>query len=158
MALAREYPVKFSEALRPDHIHLRQTETDPLSARDRLLASLLHDPRVTDAARFETAVLNRAAEPLFEGDSGIWICHGRTDAVSSLILGISCHSPGLVFPEGSVPLLIVAGIPDASNQHYLQLIGSLVRIFRTPDSLALLLASPTPSDLIETLDDFRNVV
>jgi mannitol/fructose-specific phosphotransferase system IIA component (Ntr-type) len=149
--------MKFSDSLRPEHVLLGQSETDPPEALRQLLRMLGQDGRVTHAEDFRESVLARAAEPVFDEGVGLWICHGRTNSVSSLVLGASVHAPGLEFPEwpGAVVLLVVAGIPAAFSQDYLQLIGSLVRIFRNPESRAVLLAASTAEDFLTTLDERR---
>lgn len=149
--------MKFADFLHPEHVRLRQAGDDPWAARDALLDLLTGDPRLTDPAQLRNSIQERNAGPLFDGETGLWICHGRTNAVTSLLLGLSTHDPGLVFPDapGRVVLLLVAGIPSAFDQQYLQLIGGLVRLFRTPAAWTELWEASTSGEFIEQLDELR---
>lgn len=152
--------MKFSEALQPAHVFLRQSFGNATTARNQLLTVLASDPRCTNRELFVQSVVQRDAEPIFSGQHGLWICHGRTDAVGALLLGAASYQPGLSAAgwEAPVDLLVVAGIPAAFNHQYLQLVGALVRIFRTPECLDQLLAATTPGDFIGTLEESRNLL
>lgn len=122
-------------------------------AIENVLTRLAGDPDVHNFEDLKTAIQKSEAPILCENGAGLLIAHGRTESVSRLVLAAGrCLEP-LVLPGIDAPLrlVFVAGIPAAFNSEYLRIVGAIVRICKSPNDLAHLLASSTPPEFLKFL-------
>lgn len=142
-----------SEILQPEHVNISLAASDKDSAVLAVLARLNGDGRVKDFELLQQKVMERNASCIVENGCGICIAHGRTEAVSSLILAAGRLPDGIACSEIEAPLrlVFVAGIPSAFNSEYLRIVGAIARICRDKHQLERLLAAKTPVYFIELL-------
>ena len=143
-----------SEILEPAHVNISLAASDKDSAVLSVLARLNGDEQVKDFELLQRKVMERNASCIAENGCGICIAHGRTEAVSSLIMaagrlseeGIACSET-----DGPLRLVFVAGIPAAFNSEYLRIVGAIARICRDRHQLERLLAAKTAAHFVELL-------
>ena len=142
-----------SEILLPAQINLALAARDQAGGVDEVLSKLNGDPRVQDWSALMQSVTERNAPALSCNSCGICIAHGRTNAVSSLVMAAGRSSKGLASPEvrDKVRLVFVAGIPSAFDSEYLRIVGAIARLCRDKSLLDKLLAAQDPGDFIKLL-------
>lgn len=145
--------ISISEILIPSHVNLALTAKDQAGGVDEVLSKLNGDPRVQDWGALVSAITERNAPALTCGKCGVCIAHGRTNAVSSLVMAAGRSSAGLVSPEVSEPvrLVFVAGIPSAFHSEYLRVVGAIARLCGNPTLLDKLLSIQDPGEFIGLL-------
>ena len=143
----------FGEILQPEHVLMSLSAEDKAGAIEAVLTKLNGDARVKDFEVLHQAVLERNAPSIEENGCGICIAHGRTEAVSALVLAAGRLSTGLPTPEISSPLrlVFVAGIPGAFTADYLRIVGAIARICRDKHQLERLLAAKTATHFVDLL-------
>lgn len=140
------------DILQPDHVNLALAAETQLEAVEEVLSKLNGDARVRDFAVLRDAVLVRNAPAIEENGCGICLAHGRTEAISSIVMAAGRSLGGI--PNGTnepVRLVFVAGIPGAFNAEYLRIVGAIARICRDRHQLDRLLAAKTPEEFIGLL-------
>lgn len=145
--------ISIPEVLLPVSVNLELAARDQAGGVDEVLSKLNGDPRVQDWAALVQVVTERNSPALACNECGVCIAHGRTDAVSSLVMAAGRSTAGLVSPEveGRVSLVFVAGIPSAFNSEYLRIVGAIVRICRDRALLKKLLATNDPAAFVGIL-------
>lgn len=140
------------DILQPDHVNLALAAETQIDAVEAVLSKLNGDPRVRDFAVLHAAVLDRNASAIAENGCGICLAHGRTEAISSIVMAAGRSPEGI--PNGTnapVRLVFVAGIPGAFNSEYLRIVGAIARICRDKHQLDRLLAAKTSEEFIALL-------
>lgn len=142
-----------SEILEHRHVRLQLEAKSEPDAVMEILASLDGDRRVKDFSAFSDAVNARNAAGIIENGCGICIAHGRTEAVSSLVMAAGRSAAGVPRREGDgeVKLFFVVGIPSAFSSEYLRIVGAIARICRDRRQLDRLLAAKTSRNFVELL-------
>lgn len=145
--------ISIREILEADHVNLAIASTTQAAAVEEVLAKLNGDDRVTDWPTLHAAVVERAAPALDAGSAGICIAHGRTNAVSGLVMAVGRSASGVKSPQISKPvrLIFVAGIPTAFDSEYLRVVGVIARLCRDKETMGRLLAAPTAAEFIDLL-------
>ena len=143
--------ITISDILRPEHVLLDLTpgtSSDPVWDVAMLLKN---DDRVQNWSRFYEGLKTSTIKA---GD-GVEICipHARTKSVGSMVMGAG-RATGAGQPSGSPEItryIFVIGIPLALASDYLRIIGSLARIFKSPETEGSLRAASTPAQFIAFL-------
>ncbi|MEI6073656.1 MAG: PTS sugar transporter subunit IIA [Verrucomicrobiae bacterium] len=145
--------IPISDILLPAQINLALTAADQAGGVDQVLSGLNGDSRVLNWGALVQAVTERNAPALACHDCGICIAHGRTNAVSSLVMAAGRSAKGLVSPEvpEKVRLVFVAGIPSAFNSEYLRVVGAIARLCRDKSLLNRLLTIQDPAGFVRLL-------
>ncbi|MEI6279349.1 MAG: PTS sugar transporter subunit IIA [Verrucomicrobiae bacterium] len=145
--------IPISDILLPAQIHLSLTADNQADGVDQVLSGLNGDSRVQDWGALARAVTERKAPALSCNDCGVCIAHGRTNAVSSLVMAAGRSTKGLVSPEvpEKVRLIFVAGIPSAFDSEYLRIVGAIVRLCRDKRLLRQLLGVQNPEEFVNLL-------
>lgn len=145
--------IPISEILLPAQVNLSLAARDQAGGVDEVLSKLNGDPRVQDWPALVRAVTQRAAPALACNSCGICIAHGRTNAVSSLVMAAGRSPNGLSSPEvrDKVRLVFVAGIPSAFDSEYLRIVGAIARLCRDKTLLQKLLAAPDAEEFTALL-------
>lgn len=136
--------IPISEILLPEQVNLSLAARDQADGVEEVLSKLNGDPRVQDWPGLVQAVTQRNAPALTCHDCGICIAHGRTNAVSSLVMAAGRSPSGLASPDvrEKIRLVFVAGIPSAFDSEYLRIVGAIARLCRDQALLQRLLAAP----------------
>ncbi len=139
--------------LLPADVNLALRAGDKAAAIEEILGQVRGDARVGNWERLRAAVIERDAPAIEQGGRGICIAHGRTDAVSGLIVAAGRSAAGVVSPgtDLRMHLIFVAGIPSAMNSEYLRLVGAIARVCREPEQMNELLAAPDGKAFVELL-------
>ncbi len=143
--------ISIPDILSSDNIHLSLASKTKSAAIQEVLSLLRSDPRVLDFETLEEAIEKRSISTISMPSAGICIAHGRTNAVSALVLAAGRSDAGIVCCETPEPihLFFVAGIPTAFDSEYLRIVGALVRACHNADTLHFLLKT---KDHIEFLN------
>jgi PTS system fructose-specific IIC component len=141
------------EILFPADVNLGLRAGDKSAALEEILGQVRGDARVGNWERLRAAVVERDAPAIDAGGCGICIAHGRTDAVTELVVAAGRSEAGVVFPgsEAPVRLIFVAGIPSAMNSEYLRLVGAIARVCCDPGRLRELLEAEDGEAFVECL-------
>ncbi len=144
-----------SELLPVHQVDIALHATTKAIAVDQVLARLKGNSNVKDFNALKAAIETRDAAVIFEDGLGLLIAHGRTEAVSRIVLAAGRCSPPLQLPnaEGPVHLVFVAGIPAAFSTEYLRVVGAIVRCCKDPESLPALLSAHSASDFVQLLGE-----
>jgi mannitol/fructose-specific phosphotransferase system IIA component (Ntr-type) len=144
-----------SELLPVHQVDIALHATTKADAVDQILARLAGNSCVKDFAALKAAIQIRDASVIFEDGLGLLIAHGRTEAVSRIVLAAGRCSPPLLIPEaeGMVQLVFVAGIPAAFSTEYLRVVGAIVRCCKDPEGLPALLDAPSATDFVQRLGE-----
>lgn len=142
-----------ADVLQPEHVVLALAAHDPAGSIEEVLARLEGDERVKNFAALREAVLSQPAPAISENGCGICVAHGRTEAVTSLLMSVGRSAGGIVFPKLTDPvrLVFVAGIPGAFTSEYLRIVGAIVRICRDRRQLDRLLTIKEPERFVSLL-------
>lgn len=145
--------ISLEEALLPGHINLSLVADNKSAAIREVVGTLRGDSRVENWNELEKSILERNAPAVVSGGCGICIAHGRTSAVSSIVMAAGRSEKGISFSEIEVPvrLIFVAGIPVALSSEYLRLVGAIARICRDEVALHKLLALKDPQKFVDFL-------
>jgi mannitol/fructose-specific phosphotransferase system IIA component (Ntr-type) len=145
-----------TQILRPEHVNLSLQAADQAAAVEELLFPLRGDIHILNWDAFRDSVFERNA-PAVSGsnDCGIIIAHGRTNAVSSLVMAAGRSPNGFSSPDipEKVRLVFVAGIPSALNNEYLRIVGTIARFCSKPALLEQLLSAKSAHDFLEILQE-----
>lgn len=141
------------EILHPGDVALDLRARDKAAAIEEVLGQVRGDDRVTNWERLRAAVIERDAPAMEQNGIAICIAHGRTDAVTGLVVAAGRSAEGLPFPEVASPvrLVFVAGIPSTMSSEYLRLVGAIVRVCREPTPLRELLEAEDGEAFVERL-------
>jgi mannitol/fructose-specific phosphotransferase system IIA component (Ntr-type) len=151
--------ISISEILLPEHINLRLDAADTRRAVEELLFPLRGDIRIADWDALRAAILERDAPAIPAGpDCAILIAHGRTNAVTSLVMAAGRSENGFAAEgiDGKIRLVFVVGIPVALNQDYLRVVGTIARLCGKPGHFEKLLAAAKATDFLQLLLDWEN--
>ena len=144
-----------SELLPVHQVDIALSATTKAAAVDQVLTKLKGNSSVKDFSALKAAIEIRNASVIFEDGLGLLIAHGRTEAVSRIVLAAGRCSPPLQLPEaeGPVHLVFVAGIPAAFSTEYLRVVGAIVRCCKDPEGLPALLATDSASEFVQLLGE-----
>lgn len=142
-----------AEILEPRHVNLVLPATNRADAIEQVMAKLNGDPRVNDFSVMREVVLAHEIPAIAEDGHGICIAHGRTDAVSTLVMSAGRTVQDIACPEIDSPvrLFFVIGIPIAFNSEYLRLVGAIARICRDHRQIEKLLQTKDPAQFVAML-------
>ena len=150
----------FSQVLRAGQIDLRLEAATRAEAVESLLGLLRGDSRILSTEAFEKAVRSRGTPAICSHRFGLCIAHGRTDAVSGLVMAAArlAHPLPMNPDEGNglLRLVFVAGIPSALNTEYLRVVGAIARICGDPETADRLLGTKEPVRFVEILESGLN--
>jgi len=145
--------MQLEDILKPNDVHLALASSDCTTAVEEVLAQLNGDERVGDWEALRNAVTGHDPAILTSEDCGICIAHGRTQALSGLVVAVGRSEKGLpnANSEPTTRLVFVAGIPATMNAQYLAVVGAIARVCSNKRSLSRLLTAKSPTDFIDTL-------
>jgi len=144
-----------SDSLLTKDIHSQLKANDHRDALEELLSPLRSDSRVRDWTQLRSSLLaDFPNEHFAESPSTLFLHHGRTESVSSLVLALGRSKEGLALPgqEHRVHLVIAAAIPEELNNEYLRILGAISRICREPSTLSGLLEAKGQSEILTLLE------
>ena len=144
-----------ADSLLTKDIHTQLKAGDHRDALEEILSPLRSDPRILDWEKLRSAILEDFPNAAFmETPSTMFLHHGRTKSVSSLVLAVGRSKVGLPFPgqEHRLHLVFVAAIPEALNNEYLRILGAISRVCREPSTLAELLAATDQAGFLLLLE------
>lgn len=144
-----------STSLLPKDILLRLRATDHRDALEELLTSLRSDPRVKDWEKLRTALVANAESETFKECPGtLFLHHGRTDSVSTLVLAAGRSDAGFASSvDGKkTNLIFLAAIPRAMNNEYLRILGAISRVCREEETLKSLLHAEKSDSFLAVLE------
>jgi mannitol/fructose-specific phosphotransferase system IIA component (Ntr-type) len=131
-----------STSLLPKDVLLQLRATDHRDALEEVLSSLRSDHRVKDWEKLRASLLVNSENETFKECPGtLFLHHGRTESVSSLVLAVGRSAAGFSQNlEGEkTRLLFIAAIPEAMNNEYLRILGAISRVCREKETLKMLL-------------------
>lgn len=145
--------MRLDEILRPSDVTLALRAGDKAAAVEEVLASVRGDARVRNWETLRAAILKRDAPAIAGDQRGICIAHGRTDAVTELVIAVGRSERGVRFPEIAPPvhLVFVAGIPSTMDSEYLRIVGAIARVCRQPSQFDELLAAADGEAFVRAL-------
>lgn len=145
--------IPISDILAAPHVNLALASHQQEEGISEVLSKLNGDPRVVDWNNLTAAITSRNAPAISCGPCGLVIAHGRTDAVSSLLMAAGRSTPGLASPDikEKVRLVFVAGIPAAFHSEYLRVVGAIARLCKDSSLLEKLLTVEDPQEFIALL-------
>ena len=136
-------------------IQLQLRATDHRDALEEVLFTLRSDHRVKDWAKLRASILSDSHPENFRECPGtMFLHHGRTESVSSLVLAVGRSATGLALGLGvaSPRLIFVAAIPEAMNTEYLRILGAISRLCREEKSLDSLLHAENSESFLTALE------
>ena len=146
--------ITVADLLRPDHVALEMSATDPKSAIEEVAGLLKSVPAVLDFQALLKGV--HASSPcLPEPGGGFALCipHTRGECVSEMVMSVGRSGAGVVFPNVELPVryIFCIAVPRALAADYLRIVGLLARVFKDRTAEAELRAAAAGSDFIELL-------
>jgi PTS system fructose-specific IIC component len=144
-----------SSSLLPKDIQLNLKATDHRDALEEVLSTLRSDGRVRDWEKLRSALLvNSQNESFNESPGTLFLHHGRTESVSSLVLAVGRSKEGFTQTTQTekTHLLFVAAIPEAMNNEYLRILGAISRVCREKASLTTLLTAENSAEFLAALE------
>ncbi len=144
-----------SSSLRCTDIHLKLRATDHRDGLEELLSGLRSDTRVKDWEKLRTALLSNSSNEIFKECPGtLFLHHGRTESVTSLVLAAGRSTTGFSTESGEnkTHLIFLAAIPETMNNEYLRILGAISRVCREEATLKLLLEATTCEDFLSALE------
>lgn len=147
--------IAIPDILRPRHVNLALAARDKESAITEVLSRLNGDERIRSFQSLTEAINARNAPALAEDGVAICLAHGRTESVSSLIMGAGRSPDGIICPEVGPPvrLVFVAGIPGAFSSEYLRIVGAIARVCRIPALVNRLIVAKTGEEFVTLLGE-----
>lgn len=131
-----------STSLLAKDIHLQLRATDHRDALEEVLSSLRSDHRVKDWKKLRASLIATSQSETFKECPGaLFLHHGRTESVSTLVLAVGRSEAGFNPSQGEkkTQLLFVAAIPAAMSNEYLRILGAISRVCREDETLQSLL-------------------
>ena len=144
-----------STSLLQKDILLQLRATDHRDALEEVLASLRSDHRVRDWEKLRAALHANAENDTFKECPGtLFLHHGRTESVSTLVLAVGRSEAGFAqTPDGKkTRLIFLAAIPEEMNNEYLRILGAISRVCREEETLKLLLTAENGNDFLAALE------
>ena len=132
-----------TDSLLNKDIRLRLKATDPRDALEEILSHLRSDHRVLDWDKLRGCLIaNAQSETFKECPGAMFLHHGRTESVSTLVLAAGRSETGFsTLPAAKkTHLVFVAAIPKAMNNEYLRILGAISRLCREEECVKALLA------------------
>lgn len=120
---------------------------------------LHHDSRIINWEQFSQAILEQSSFPLcIDEKKSVVIYHTRTNAVQDLVMAVGRSSDGIFFKGHTNPisLIFVIGIPNALNNEYLRMMGTIARLCKDSSLLKKLLSSKTTEEFMTLLTQENN--
>lgn len=141
------------DVLKPDDVHLSLSAQTKDAAVEEVLAKLNGDARVKEWETLRTIVLSHPSAALANRGWGICISHGRTSAVTELVVAAGRSDQGVSDPQNAEPvrLVFVAGIPTTMSSEYLRVVGAIARVCRNERDFEQLLRAKTGEAFVELL-------
>ena len=144
-----------SDSLLAKDIQLQLRASDPRDALEEVLSHLRSDHRVRDWEKLRDSLLSNAKSETFKECPGaMFLHHGRTESVSTLVLAVGRSATGFT-TSGSgkkTHLIFVAAIPEAMNSEYLRILGAISRICREEECLQGLLNAENGEQFLSLLE------
>ena len=144
-----------SDSLLLTDIHPELRSTDHRDALEEILSPLRADDRVRDWEKLRGALISNAPNGNFDASpQTMFLHHGRTESVGSLVLAMGRSRTGFGIPvEGeSIRLIFLAAIPVEMTNEYLRILGAIARVCSEPESMEQLLAAPDAPSILRVLE------
>lgn len=148
-----------ADSLLPKDIRLAVRSSDQHGALEEMLSRLRGDDRVRDWEKLRGSLLDasllESSLNHFRGVPGtMFLHHGRTESVSSLLLCAARSPAGIVMPghPDKIHLLFLAAIPTALDNEYLRILGAIARVCRDSDLHGQLLQAADESSFLAILE------
>ena len=144
-----------TSSLLPKDIQLQLKATDHRDALEEVLSTLRSDHRIKDWERLRTSLLaNSQSETFKECPGALFLHHGRTESVSSLVLAVGRSTAGFTSNPGGekTHLVFLAAIPEAMNNEYLRILGAISRVCREEETLHTLLEVQKREEFVAVLE------
>jgi mannitol/fructose-specific phosphotransferase system IIA component (Ntr-type) len=145
--------ITIADILWPQHVSLEIKTSNHAEAVWEVASLLKADERVKDWEGFFSSLQGQDTCIPVGPKSGICIPHGRTDAVSKMVMSVGCLNPGTKASgkDEKVHFIFVIGVPVALTSDYLRIVGALVRIFKETKNQKLLRGLTSPDDFLAKL-------
>jgi len=144
-----------SSSLLPKDIHLHLKGSNHGDVLEELIFPLRSDPRVGNWEKLRASLVASSTKEIFrECPSAMFLHHGRTESVTSLVLAAGRSDFGFISPfqDERIRLVFVAAIPDALNNEYLRILGAISRVCREEEGLSKLLNASDQGAFISVLE------
>lgn len=144
-----------SDSLLLTDIHPELKSTDHRDALEEILSPLRADERVRDWEKLRVSLISNAPNGNFDkSPQTMFLHHGRTESVGSLLLAMGRSRKGFGLPvQGpSIRLIFLAAIPEEMNNEYLRILGAIARVCSEPESMGQLLAAPDAPTILKVLE------
>ena len=146
--------ISIADTLEPDRVRLNLTSGISSIAIDEVAATLRNVPEVLDWDELH-AGLHRSSPCLAEmaGEFAICFPHSRTDAVTSMVMGVGRSLTGVKFEGCAKPVryIFCIGVPKALANDYLRIMGLLARVLKQPRTEEALRSAQSPIEFIHHL-------
>ncbi len=145
-----------SDSLSTKDIQLVLRATDHRDALEEVLSHLRSDPRVKDWEKLRLSLIENSERETFKECPGaMFLHHGRTESVSSLVLAVGRSTVGFSStPSGKkTHLIFVAAIPEAMNNEYLRILGAISRVCREEECVKALLEAKSASAFLSLIEE-----
>jgi len=145
-----------SDSLPIKDIELHLRATDHRDALEEMLSHLRSDPRVKDWEKLRSSLIaNSERETFKECPGAMFLHHGRTESVSTLVLAVGRSSVGISAAsiKKKTHLIFIAAIPEAMNNEYLRILGAISRVCREEECVKALLEAKSASVFLRLLEE-----
>jgi mannitol/fructose-specific phosphotransferase system IIA component (Ntr-type) len=144
---------KLAQLLDPARVTLDIHSVESTGALREVAGLLEGHPDVTDFAGFYSELLARERLDSTCLGNEIAVPHARTANVSRIVMAVGRSDPGVYFENSdqTVRLIFVLGTPKSNAGDYLQLVGLLCRILRSPMARETLLGAATPDAFVRAM-------
>lgn len=136
-------------------IQLQLRANDPRDGLEEVLSHLRSDHRIQDWEKLRALLLENARNDAFKECPGtMFLHHGRTESVSSLVLAVGRSAEGFSGSSSSkkTHLIFVAAIPEAMNNEYLRILGAISRVCREENCVKELLEAKSGEAFLSLLE------
>lgn len=148
-----------ADSLLPKDIRLTVRSSDHHGALEEMLSPLRGDDRVRDweklrGSLLEASLLESSRNNFREIPGTMFLHHGRTESVSSLLLCAARSPGGIVMPghPEKIHLLFLAAIPSALDNEYLRILGAIARVCRDSSLHGQLLEAADQTSFLTILE------
>lgn len=144
-----------SISLLPKDIQLRLRATNHHDALEEVLSTLRSDHRVRDWEKLRSSLITHAESEVFQECPGaLFLHHGRTESVSTLVLAAGRSEVGFSKTSSGTKtrLIFLAAIPSAMNNEYLRILGAISRVCREEETLYTLLEAEKTEVFLAALE------
>ncbi len=144
---------KLAQLLDPTRVILKVQSTKRTAALFEVARLLDGHPDVTNFQGFYNELLVRERIDTTCLGNEIALPHARTEHVTRIVMAVGRSDPGVYFENSdqTVRLIFVLGTPKSNAGDYLQLVGLLCRIFKSPMGRETLLGAATPDAFVRAM-------